>query len=391
MVKVKGGPITKEGKAISSQNAVKHGALSKKFQSSEEQKAYNQLLCSLQAEFQQPNPLVQMQLERIASLKIQLDRIQHHIDLTYAISQSESEKIEKVCEHLNISTSDLYPSSYRQHEDKGLAIFLKALEPAIHELLANPWNYFETAQEFLDQMPNFCAFLAFSADKKDEKINMLVNRLIFSFESIAMELSIQQSVSSYISSGKASDIRVIDLIDPLVVSAMIPDRHGAKLHAINEVAFDWAMPVATQMVTDATHWVQALADVAAAVAQLTGATAPVAGNANNPQAQAIAKSLHSGERKAVLLGNAAAHHAKASSLLALANWIGAQTGATVGYLGEAANTVGAQVVGAVPSHGGQNAAQMGRGGLKAALLLHTEPHADMAHGAAAVQALEKAV
>jgi len=167
-------------------------------------------------------------------------------------------------------------------------------------------------------------------------------------------------------------------------------RHGAKLHAINEAAFDWAMPVATQMVTDSANWVQALADVAASVAQLTGATAPVSGNANNLQAQAIAKSLHSGERKAILLGNAAAHHTKASSLLALANWIGAQTGATVGYLGEAANTVGAQVVGAVPSHGGQNAAQMARGGLKAALLLHTEPHADMAHGAAAVQALEKA-
>ena len=167
-------------------------------------------------------------------------------------------------------------------------------------------------------------------------------------------------------------------------------RHGAKLHAINEVAFDWAMPVATQMVSDSANWVQALADVAAAVAQLTGATSPVAGNANNPQAHAIAKSLHSGERKAVLLGNAAAHHAKASSLLVLAKWIGAQTGATVGYLGEAANTVGAQVVGAVPSHGGQNAAQMARGGLKAALLLHTEPHADMAHGAAAVKALEKA-
>ena len=167
-------------------------------------------------------------------------------------------------------------------------------------------------------------------------------------------------------------------------------RHGAKLHAINEVAFDWAMPVATQMVVDSANWVQALADVAAAVAQLTGATAPVAGNASNPQAQAVAKSLHSGERKAILLGNAAAHHAKASSMLVLANWIGAQTGATVGYLGEAANTVGAQVVGAVPSHGGQNAAQMARGGLKAALLLHTEPYSDMAHGAAAVKALEKA-
>jgi NADH-quinone oxidoreductase subunit G len=158
-------------------------------------------------------------------------------------------------------------------------------------------------------------------------------------------------------------------------------RHGAKLHAINEVAFDWAMPVATQMVTDSANWVQALADVAAAVAQLTGAAAPVSGNANNLQAQAIAKSLHSGDRKAILLGNAAAHHAKASSLLALANWIGAQTGATVGYLGEAANTVGAQVVGAVPSHGGQNAAQMARGGLKAALLLHLQSTATTEHGA----------
>ena len=125
---------------------------------------------------------------------------------------------------------------------------------------------------------------------------------------------------------------------------------------INEIAFDWAMPVATQMVSDSANWVQALADVAAAVAQLTGATAPVAGNANNPQAQAIAKSLHSGERKAVLLGNAAAHHANASSLLSLAKWIADQTGATYGYLTEAANTVGAQWAKAEPQSGGLNAA-----------------------------------
>ena len=39
-------------------------------------------------------------------------------------------------------------------------------------------------------------------------------------------------------------------------------RHGAKLHAINETAFDWAMPVATQMVVNSANWVQALADVA---------------------------------------------------------------------------------------------------------------------------------
>jgi len=95
-------------------------------------------------------------------------------------------------------------------------------------------------------------------------------------------------------------------------------------------------------------------------------------------ARAVAQSLLSGERKAVLLGNAAAHHEQASSLLALAQWIGAQTGARVGYLTEAANTVGAQLVGALPGEGGLNATQMLTGGLKAALLLNVEPGADTA-------------
>ena len=167
-------------------------------------------------------------------------------------------------------------------------------------------------------------------------------------------------------------------------------RKGGKINALNAQAFDWAMPVANTLLADAAHWVQALADIAAAVGAITGAAAPVAGNANNAQAQAIAKSLTGGERKAVLLGNAAAHHAKASSLLSLANWIGTQTGASVGFLGEAANTVGAQVVGAVPVQGGQTAAQMMSGHLKAVLLLNTEPAFDAANGEAAAQALGKA-
>jgi NADH-quinone oxidoreductase subunit G len=167
-------------------------------------------------------------------------------------------------------------------------------------------------------------------------------------------------------------------------------RNGGKVNALNAQAYDWAMPVANTLVADAANWVQALADIAAAVGAITGAVAPVAGNANSAEAQAIAKSLTGGERKAILLGNAAAHHAKASSLLSLANWIGAQAGATVGYLGEAANTVGAQVVGALPTAGGQNAGQMLAGGLKAVVLLNTEPAFDAANGAAAAQAIGQA-
>jgi NADH-quinone oxidoreductase subunit G len=97
--------------------------------------------------------------------------------------------------------------------------------------------------------------------------------------------------------------------------------------------------------------------------------------------------LLGGERKAVLLGNAATHHAQASSLLSLANWIGEQTGATVGFLTEAANTVGAQLAGALPGQGGLNAGQMLAGGLKAVFLLNTEPEFDSAAGVAAGRAL----
>ncbi|HZY15652.1 MAG TPA: molybdopterin-dependent oxidoreductase, partial [Ramlibacter sp.] len=139
-------------------------------------------------------------------------------------------------------------------------------------------------------------------------------------------------------------------------------------------------------ITPASNWAQALADVATAIGNETGAKPPLAGTAGDA-AQAIAASLRSGERKAILLGNAAAHHPDASSLLALANWIGAQTGATVGYLTEAANTVGAQLVNALPGQGGLNAGQMLAGELRAVLLLNTEPEFDSAAGARAAAAL----
>ncbi|WP_417282859.1 NADH-quinone oxidoreductase subunit NuoG [Comamonas sp.] len=165
-------------------------------------------------------------------------------------------------------------------------------------------------------------------------------------------------------------------------------KKGCAVFAINERVYDWALPVAASVVA-AADWTQALADVAAAVAEAKGVNSPVAGQAH-AEAQAIAASLLKGEQKAVLLGNAAAHHAQASALLALANWIAEQTGASVGYLTEAANTVGAQWVKATPGANGQNAGQMLAGGLKAAILLNTEPQFDSAAGKAAVAGLNKA-
>jgi NADH-quinone oxidoreductase subunit G len=163
-------------------------------------------------------------------------------------------------------------------------------------------------------------------------------------------------------------------------------RNGAQVSVIHDRDDDWAMTLAGKLTVPAGQWVQALADIAAAIGQGKDSQAPLQGNATD-SAKAIAASLMSGERKAILLGNAAAHHASASSLLALAQWIAEQTGATVGYLTEAANTVGAQLVNALPGEGGLHAGQMLAGGLKAVFLLNTEPEFDSAAGARAAAGL----
>ena len=157
-------------------------------------------------------------------------------------------------------------------------------------------------------------------------------------------------------------------------------RRGCKVDVIASTrefkgGQDWAMPVRTFMSGSAQEWGQLLANVAAAVAADKGVASPVAGEATDA-AKAVAGKL--GEGSAILLGNAAAHHANASSLLAIANRIAEQTGATVGYLTQAANTVGAQLVGAQPKTGGLHAGDMLAGKTKALVLLGVEPGKDTA-------------
>jgi NADH-quinone oxidoreductase subunit G len=163
-------------------------------------------------------------------------------------------------------------------------------------------------------------------------------------------------------------------------------RRGAQVMSLNAVHDDWALSVAATLTAAPGQWLNQLADVAAAVAKAAGVPAPLPADPGT-HAQAVAAALASGQQKAILLGNAAAQHPQASQILALANWIGQQTGATVGYLGEAANSVGAQLVNALPGAGGLNAGQMLSQPMKALLLLNTEPVLDSADAAATKKAL----
>ena len=152
-------------------------------------------------------------------------------------------------------------------------------------------------------------------------------------------------------------------------------KRGAKVCVLNERTTDWAIALQSVVDVPATEWINELSKIAAAIATAKEVAAPVA-VVPDAAANSIAKALLSGSDKAILLGNAAAHHAHASALLGLANWIGQQTGATVGYLTEAANTVGAQLVNALPSDKGLTAMQMLGGEAKALFLLNVEPGLD---------------
>ena len=163
-------------------------------------------------------------------------------------------------------------------------------------------------------------------------------------------------------------------------------RKGGAVMSLNAVQDDWAMPVAAHITAAPLAWPQALADVAGYIATAKGVDAPAAAQAN-AEAEAVAQALLSGKRKAVLLGNAAAQHPQAATLLALAQWIGAHTGASVGYLTADANTVGAQWVNALPGVGGLNAGQMLSQPMKALLLLDVEPALDAADAAATQAAM----
>ncbi|MGZ5148323.1 MAG: molybdopterin-dependent oxidoreductase, partial [Burkholderiales bacterium] len=108
--------------------------------------------------------------------------------------------------------------------------------------------------------------------------------------------------------------------------------------------------------------------------------------------RALAQGFASGAKSAVFLGNIAQHHPAASTLHVLAQALAEITGARLGVLSEAANSVGGYVAGAVPSGtpNGKNAAQMFAEPLKAYILLGVEAELDTHDPAGALSALRQA-
>ncbi|MGH8807648.1 MAG: molybdopterin-dependent oxidoreductase, partial [Noviherbaspirillum sp.] len=168
-------------------------------------------------------------------------------------------------------------------------------------------------------------------------------------------------------------------------------KRGAKVSILHASDDELLIPLANRMIKAPSAWLSALSEVVVAVAQAKGISAPSGFDNIEPGeiAKGIAASLLSGDKKAVVLGNAAAQHPQASQLHAAAQWIAQNTDAKFGYLTEAANTVGGYLANAIPGKGA-NALQMFAQARKAYVLLHAEPEYDSYDPQAARAALSGA-
>ncbi|MBY4945616.1 NADH-quinone oxidoreductase subunit NuoG [Cupriavidus respiraculi] len=169
-------------------------------------------------------------------------------------------------------------------------------------------------------------------------------------------------------------------------------KKGARVALVGASAEDLLMPLAARIDAAPSSWTVALAGVARAVAAAKGVAAPAGtdGFDGGDAAKAVADALIGGERRAVFLGNEAVRHPQFAVLHALAQWIATETGATLGFLTEAANTVGGHIAGALPQNAGADAQAMLDTPRKAYVLLNTEPEFDTADPRKALAALGQA-
>ncbi|MDR1708785.1 MAG: NADH-quinone oxidoreductase subunit NuoG [Candidatus Accumulibacter sp.] len=167
-------------------------------------------------------------------------------------------------------------------------------------------------------------------------------------------------------------------------------KKGGKVSVVSVTGDESLIDLHAQIAAAPSRLAQALSGIVKAAATALGAAVPEGLEEIQPgeQAQAIAESLVKGERKAIFLGNVAEQVKDAAELHALGQALAKLTGATLGFIGEAANSVGGYLAGALPS--GLNAREMFAQPRRAYILLGVEPEFDCANPREALAALGQA-
>ena len=180
---------------------------------------------------------------------------------------------------------------------------------------------------------------------------------------------------------------------------------GGHIFVINSVDYDFNFNTAARIIVAPDGLIMSLAGILRALAELDTVTADektlnLVRNVPVTEAQrSIAGVLTGSKQGLLLLGNLAAAHPQASVIRALSAAIAGLANIGLGFVGEAANSSGAWLAGAVPhrrvagepdGNNGLDINAMLGAGLKAYVLLGIEPELDCWNGRLASNAMQEA-
>ncbi len=172
-------------------------------------------------------------------------------------------------------------------------------------------------------------------------------------------------------------------------------RQGLAVSVINPVDDDWLLPIRNKLTRAPSRFVETLCELIFAVAEVKGlapdaSLALEAPGSISDDCQSLAQALVSADNAAIWLGNFAVQDSRSADLQLLAQELARLSGARLGFIGEAANSVGGYLAGAVPAQGGLDVAHMIAQPRKAYVLLNAEPDRDFADTHAAQHAVASA-
>jgi len=175
-------------------------------------------------------------------------------------------------------------------------------------------------------------------------------------------------------------------------------RKGAQVSMLHCLDDGQLIQTCARIVLAPSAMAAGLAQLTRAAAELKGVAVPAGARAlaGEPGASAAVKalvqSLCGGTNVALFLGNLAQHHPDASTLHRLAHELAQVTGARLGFLGEAANSVGGYLAGALPlgDPAGLSARAMLAQPRRAYLLWNTEVELDCHNPRQAMAAMRAA-
>ena len=159
-------------------------------------------------------------------------------------------------------------------------------------------------------------------------------------------------------------------------------KKGLQLNIVHVADDELLMKVANTATVAPSQFTATLAAIVKSLAEAKNikvaseVTSLVNAATATPQTTAIAHSLKEDGKSAVLLGNFAQHHPNYTTIHLLAQEIARLAAANFGFLGEAANSVGAEAIGATPGPTGYCAQGMIANPRKAYLVLGVEPALD---------------